>query len=252
MEDTPADYIYAYIAARNAPAMKLASRGYFNSGVVGQLSMNTLFLLNPIKQSLLYTVRRANRGDIDVIVRLLKEEYQKRLLSPAISRDILIQQLKRRPKFRIDNYFIALKEDKPVGVCSAWDMTPIKKNRILAYSAGLTIGRRVYNIAATLAGAAPLPVTGEAFKDVTIADYAVKNRDPIIMEALLRYIGGRYRKKNYHSLIFGSDINDPLLKAASPFLSREIRSNVVLGRLNQTIASGNSLQGLLYADAVQI
>jgi hypothetical protein len=48
--------------------------------------------------------------------------------------------------------------------------------------------RFFYNLAAQLYGSPPLPKPGEPFKDVTIAEYAVIDRNPEVMEALLRHI----------------------------------------------------------------
>lgn len=251
-EGTSAEFIYAYVAAQNFPAMKLTEQGYFNSDVVGQLSMNTLLLLYPVKQSRGYSVKRADRADIPAIVQLLEEEFQQRLLSPAISRDIFLDYLKRRPNFGIENYFIALKGGRLVGLCSAWDMTVFKKNRVLTYSTGMSMIRQVYNMAAKFSSAASLPAAGEPFRDITIAEYAVKDRNPDILEALLRYIANNYRTRGYHSLIFGSDSKDPLLKATSPFLSRELRSNVILGSLNNSAEKEIYARGLFYADVVQL
>ncbi|MFH5885629.1 hypothetical protein ACG2F4_15065 [Halalkalibaculum sp. DA3122] len=244
-------FIYAYIMDRNIPAMKLSEHGFFSPRVVGQISMVNILLLFPKQLSRTYTVRRAQPADINAIVELLKEEHTNKFLAPEMNGDLFLQNLTQRPLFGIENYFLALLGNEIVGVCSAWDMTALKKNRILKYGLRMELSRMLYNLAASIAGAARLPNTGEALRDITIAEYAVMDRDPAIMEALLRYVYNTFRQDGYHSMIFGGGANEPLLGATKPFIAREVRSNVVLGTLHKTHPEIKNT-GLIYADAIQI
>ncbi|MDR8394400.1 hypothetical protein NC796_24845 [Aliifodinibius sp. S!AR15-10] len=245
-------YIYAYILEQNIPAMKLSGHGYFSSRVVSQISMINILLLKAVRLSRTYTIRRAKLADVDSIVELLKEEHRSRFLAPGMSKEIFVQNLAERPQFGIENYYLAVSGDDVVGVCSVWDMTALKKNRIQTYGPTMRLMRWVYNMVAPILGAASLPTAGEALKDITIAEFAVKDRDPEIMEALLRHVYNHYRKLGYHSIIFGSSSDDPLLKAAGAFLSREVRSNVILGTLQGFDSQEIISPALIYADAVQI
>jgi hypothetical protein len=56
----------------------------------------------------------------------------------------------------------------------------------------------------------------------------VENRDPHILQALLRQIYRDYREKKYHMLIFGCSGDDPLMAATRPFLSQSLISNIYL------------------------
>lgn len=245
-------FIYAYIIEQNRPAMKLADRGYFSSKVVGQISMVNILLLFPIKKSRKYTVRKARVTDIDKIVELLEKEHSQRFLAPEMNRETFMQNLVHRPQFGIENYYLALSGNEIIGVCSAWDMTDLKKNRILKYGIVMGFIKWVYNLVAFIFGASQLPKAGEKLRDITIAEYAVKDRDPEIMEALLRYIYNQYRQQGYHSIIFGSSVGDPLLKATEIFISKDVRSNVILGTLQQPDVIDTNPPGMIYADTVQI
>lgn len=249
---TGVKYLYAYIIDRNKPAMKLASAGYLFSRVVGQISMVTILLLLPLKLNNKYKTRRATSADIDRIVELLQKEYSQLFLAPYIDRKTFLKNLAERPHLDISNYYVALFQNKIVGVCSAWDMTSFKKNRVLKYGLKMKAIRLFYNFVALLFGSSKLPKTDEAFRDITIAEYAAKNRDPEILEALLRYISNHYRKEGYHSIIIGSAANDPMLNATDIFLSKQVRSNVILGAIKKERTQEIELQTLIYADAIQI
>ncbi len=245
-------FIYAYVMEQNIPAMKLSAHGFFSSRVIGQISMVNILLLFPKQLIRKYTIRRAGPSDVDSIVELLKEEHRHRFLAPEMNKEIFMRNLAERPQFNIRNYYLALSGDDVVGVCSAWDITILKKNRILEYGPTMRFMRWVYNMTAPILGAARLPNAGEALRDITIAEFAIKEHDREIMEALLRYIYNQYREQGYHSIIFGSSTDDPLMKATSAFISKEVRSNVILGILQQASAEGIINPALIYADAIQI
>lgn len=251
-KDTGVEYLYAYIIEQNKPAMKLVELGYLFPRVVGKITMVTILLLLPVKLNKEYKIRRATPSDIDSIVELLQKEYAQQFLGPSMDREIFMKNLAERPNLDISNYFVALFQNKIVGVCSAWDMTPFKKNRILKFGLKMKAVRFFYNMTARFFSGSKLPKEGEAFRDITIAEYAVNNRDPEILEALLRYIYKHYRKEGYHSIIIGSGVNDPMLKATDIFLSKEVRSNVILGAIDREKAQQIESSSLIYADAIQI
>lgn len=252
------EYFYAYIMERNAPAMDLINRRHPRfpnvpyTNVIGQISMVNILLFLPVRLSRKYEVRTATASDIIPIIDLLQHEHRMRFLAPAMDRNIFLQNLKRRPNFAIENYIVALAGDEMVGVCSAWDMTVFKKNRLLEYKDRFKLVHASYNMAALLVGAALLPKTGESFRDITIAEYAVKERNPEILNALLRYAHNRFRKEGYHSIIFGTSVDDPFLSATRDFFSKEIRSNVILGSKQKSKIAHKKNIPLIYADTVLI
>jgi len=250
--NTDVEYLYAYVIGKNIPAMKLVETGHLQSSVIGKIVMATIFLVTPKKVSSKYRVRPAERDDLGMIVQLLAAEHRERFLAPALDSNIFLENLHRRPNFSINNYFVALEGQQIVGVCSAWDMTSFKRNRVLNYGRKLALLRFLYNSAAMLFGSPRLPKPGEAFRDITIAEYAVRNRDPGIMEALLRFLYQHYRSKGFQSIIFGSSEDDPLLKATDTFITNKVISNVILASLESNPLQRHGGKPLIYADAIQI
>lgn len=134
--------------------------------------------------------------------------------------------------------------------CMGYDS--LQKNRILKFGLKMKAVRLFYNMTARIFGGSKLPKEGEAFRDITIAEYAVENRDPKILETLLCHIYKHYKKEGYHSIIIGSDVNNPILKATDIFWSKKVRSNVILGSVEREKAKEIELQPFIYADAIQI
>lgn len=214
--------------------------------------MVTILTLLPIKADKKFPIRQATPADIDNIVQLLSKEYQQRFLAPEMDRNIFVKNLEERPNLDIHDYYLALSDSEIVGVCSAWDMGSFKKNIVLKYGSKMGTIRILYNTAAQLVGSPKLPRTGIPYRDITIAEYAVKDQEPKILESLLRHIYAKYRQKGYHSIIIGTSPNDPLRDATDVFISKEVRSNVILGSARQSKAFELEPQPLMYADAIQI
>lgn len=253
MKDRPeVKYLYAYVMEGNRPADKLARLGELDSRWAGSVSMSTILTIKPIALDSKYTVRKAEMADVDQIVALLSDEYRQQWLAPEMSKKRFLQNLKNRQNIGIKNYFLAIRNNEVVGTCLAWDMTPFKKNRIWFHGFRMGLIRFGYHIAARLTGNPPLPKPGEAVKDVTIAEYAVRDRDPKIMEALLRFVYREYRRKGYQAVIFGCDSHDPIIKATKPFISREVRSRVIITPLQENSKRNLIPPDLIFADAIQI
>lgn len=105
----------------------------------------------------------------------LKGTEAARFWAPEMNQEVFQKNLEQRPSFGIENYMLALADNQIVGVCSAWDMMPFKKNRILEYGVVFGMTRLLHNTAAPLLGIPLLPKAGEAFRDITIAEYAVRD-----------------------------------------------------------------------------
>ena len=248
-------YIYSYIMGTNKPAMSLVNRRHFRfpgvpfSSVIGQITMATILLCIPVGPGKKYNIRPATLSDVPQIVDLLSKEFRQRFLAPVIDTETFMDNLRKRPDFGITNYLIAECKGSIIGVCSVWDMSSLKRNTVVDYGRRMGLIRKAYNLVSPLLGVPRLPPAGEVLKVLTIAEYAVADRKPEILEALLRHIYRSYRGK-YHSIIFGSSKDDPLLKATNPFFTIKIDSNVILGAFDQTEVKKNVGQPLIYADAI--
>jgi len=249
------DVIYLgnmHVTQKGAGKIFLKQLGELDSKLCGSISMFTLLTLKQMKLSSKFLIRKASMSDVEQIVSLLDNAYRDQFLAPVMNLELFMNNLKQRPGIDINNYYLVLQGKKIVGTCLAWDMTPIKKNRIKFRGFKMKLVHNAYNLLAHLNGSAKLPEPGEPYRDVTIAEYAVLDRDPEIMQELLRSVYWDYRRMGYHSVIFGCSSEDPIRQATKPFLSREVRSGVVIAPLQtDSIRSFGNMSGI-YADAIQI
>ena len=245
---------YAVIMQGNKAALGLLNRFHAryphmpHSRVIGQSKVFNILMTFKTKKKGAYSIRHAQINDIDEVVNLLQKEYSARLFSPHVTKDAILCNLKRLPNFGIENYYIAEKNKKIVGVCCAWDMTPLKKNRVLHYGKKFKWASTLYKSFTPLFNFPSLPAEGEYFRDITITDYAVQGRNPEILEALLLKIYGEYRAKKYHMLLFGCDADDSLSRATKPFISQSVISDVLIFSKSKTFVDGFKKNSFFWID----
>jgi hypothetical protein len=214
--------------------------------IINKLDVKTILLALPVKQDHNYTIRHACPDDIPSIISLLNGEYKNRLFGTIFSESTFEHVIADRPDFSIDNYYLALDGLKRiVGVCAAWDCSSFKQNRVISYGTTFLPARVGYWCLSKIFSLPPLPSEGQIFRDVTITDYAVRDRSPAVMEALLRAVYHDYRKLGYHTMIWGSSADDPILKAANVFFHQNIISNIVLLSLKPELIENNAVKNTI-------
>jgi len=220
------------------------------SRIINKLMIRTIFLIFPLNAKSSYKIRRAQREDIPAMVALLNNEHRDRLFGNIYNETTFQSRLERSTGLSVEDYFLAFNHQGACcGVCAAWDMSGMKQTRVVKYGKAFLPSQIAWKSLSFLYGLPPLPVSGDHFREVTITDYAVKDRDPEIMHALLQAVYSEYRQKGYHFMIWGSSIDDPLLKASKGFIGQSIISNIVLFSTDdQWLEDGKVKNNLPYID----
>jgi hypothetical protein len=202
------------------------------SRIIGDLVARTIVLAYPRRASSQFKVRRARLDDIPDVVALLQAEHRPRLFGLVTDRDQFAAQLAQRPGLSIDDYYVVERAGKLEGVCGAWDTSAFKQNRVVRYGFGLSLVRAASMVTASISGFPSLPRPGEAFRDVFLTDWAARDRSEEVMHALIDHIYREYRGRRYHTLVFGSCAQDPLLRAARRFAGTDLVSHIALFSLD--------------------
>ena len=209
-----------------------ADEGIPHSRVADDLIAKTIFFSKPLKNKTPYKVRNAVIEDVPVIVKLLQQEHQQRDFGLFFTEESFIDSLKKR-QLTIENYYVALNKKAEIkGVCLAWDCNRFRRTKVFKYAAGFYPYLVTYQLLEKIFPMAPFPKKGESFNELTITDYAIAERDPEIMHALLSEIYYRHHKRHYHFINWASCGSDPLLKAAKGFWSKDIISNIIFASLD--------------------
>ena len=250
---------YAVVMKKNEAAERFIGKRKWEypnhpfSKIVSDLKVINIMLTFRKKESSEYLVRKATMMDVDSIVSLIREEHSKRLFAPVMDKTIFLKNLEKRPNFDISNYYVAEKEGKTVGVCASWDTGIFKQNVIVRYGRRLKMIKIFHTIFARLFDLPRLPKEGEALRDVTVIEYAAKERNPDILEALLLKIYNEYRVRKYNMLIIGSCSDDPILNATQNFYNHSVVSSVILFSKDESLLEQGKMDtSLPYIDLVAL
>ena len=103
----------------------------------------------------------------------------------------------------------------------------------------------LYKSLALVFNLSPLPLQGECFRDAFITDYAARDRNPGIMNALLRFAYNDLRRRGFQNMMWGSSADDPLLKASGGFFYQRVVSNIVLVSTNPEMIEAGKIRNQL-------
>jgi hypothetical protein len=229
-----ADFGYAVIMRGNRPAEALIDRRYPGSSTVpyrrfiGELDVRNILLTTRRTETSGIKVREARLEDVEPIVALLQAEHRERLFGLVVDSDSFLANLSRRPDFGIESYRVTEEQGRVTGVAAAWDMSVFKQNRVVRYSPRMQLVRGATNLLASVGGWSRLPAPGRSFRDAFITDWAVKDRNPRLLAALLDRFYSEYRCRGYNTLIIGSAAEDPLLQATTGFPNLSVVSRIAL------------------------
>ena len=216
------------------------------SRIINQLDVRNIILTWPVRNSRDYIIRQAGIQDIPEIVTLLNKEHKERLFGNLYDETTFQDYLGNRPELTLDNYYLAFdKKGNPCGVCAAWDCSSFKQTRIIRYGKQFRTAKILYKSLSVIFNLLPLPMQGECFKDFIITDYAARDRDPGIMNALLRFIYNDFRKRGFQIMMWGSSSDDPLLKASESFFYQRVVSNIVLISTDPSMVETGAIRNYL-------
>jgi hypothetical protein len=202
------------------------------SRIIGDLVIKSIIFAFPKKNRTNYLVRKARIEDIPDIVRLLNQEHVQRDFGTVFREEDFEHTLTRKGLV-IEDYYVATDKNGEIkGTCLAWDCSLFRRTKVLNYSIKFYPTLIAYKILQNILPMLPFPGKGKSFRELTITDYAVAGRDPVIMKALLSEIYHRNCNRRFHFLNFASCANDPLLSAANGFWHQNIVSNIVLTSLD--------------------
>ena len=200
--------------------------------IIDELVVKSIFFALPKKNTSSYKIRNACLEDIPDIVRLLQAEHAQRDFGIPFHEDTFLANLANR-KLSVENYYVATTPGGKIkGVCLAWDCSAFRRPRVLSYSSKFYPTLWTYAALEKILPLAPFPAAGECFNELTITDYAVTNRDPVIMHALLCEIYHRHYKSKYHFIQWASCGSDPLLQAANGLWHKNMTSHIIFNSMD--------------------
>lgn len=174
-------------------------------------------------------VRRARTADLEAMADLIERALAGRLFAPRYDAERLARDAQVIPGLDLDHYFLAERGGRLVGMLAAWDEGPLRRTTLLDYDLAGQALRAAYKAASFfLRSAAPLPDPGQSFRTLTTTRVAIADRDPGVLQDLLRAVVNEHLGSGYHMLHVGFAGDDPLRAALKPFFVQRFASQIYL------------------------
>ena len=128
--------------------------------------------------------------------------------------------------FRVEDFILARKDGRLVGVVGLWDQSSFKQTVVQDYHGPLRWARPLYNAASRLRGGPPLPEVGGQLRSAYASFICVADNDRAIFAALLRRLYNLAAERGYAYLLVGLSARDPLLPVARRYRHITYRSTL--------------------------
>ena len=119
--------------------------------------------------------------------------------------------------FRIEDFTLAVREGRVVGVAARWDQSRFKQITVAGYRGKARLVRPLHNAMARLRGFAAMPPPGSELKCCFVGFVAVDDDEPDVFRVILREIYNDAVAGGYAYVLAGFHEKDPLLRVAAGY-----------------------------------
>ena len=177
-------------------------------------------------------IRKATKQDqAQLIDFLIKEGPKKQFFPEYVKEDFKKNEFLK--DLSVEDFYIATKNKKIVGVLAKWDQSKFKQTIIKDYNGWIKIFKCFYNFSAKIFKFQPLPKKGGRLKYFFLSHIVIKNNNRDIFKALLRRVYNDNINKEYSYFTVGLSEKDPLLKIARQYFHISYQSDIYLIHFNQ-------------------
>ena len=192
----------------------------------GYLTKAVILLNHKKKISGSYEIIRGSQNNLDEIILFLEAEGKKKNLFPCYNREDFNSDFLK--DFKIEDFYLAVKDDRIVGMVGKWDQNNFKQNVIAGYSLAFKAFRSIYNAVGKVFHWPAIPAIGEKINFLYISFIAVADNDQKVFGDLLKAVYNDELKSKYLYLVLGLNERDPLIKALAGFICLTYRSEIFL------------------------
>jgi len=160
----------------------------------------------------------------------------------ALARTVEMFKLRWR-EFRVEDFFIAVRGGRLIGVLGCWDQTSFKQTRIAGYTAPLRWLVPAANVLHPLIGTPRFPQPGEEVPYFYIGFLAVDGDDLRVFRALLRFLYNQTVGSRHAYAILALHERDPLLPALREYSLTSFSGRLFCVTFDDGEASFRNLDG---------
>lgn len=204
-----------------------------NSVASGRAGLPTYYPCGDIETSLIFRIRSPRISDLALrrasVADLQKmQQFHDRYapLRQFYPRYEFSRVLDGHPYFHglaLQDYWLAFRGDELVGMAALWDQKSFKQTRVIAYPAGLSGLRHLWNLWARIFGGLHLPPAGGTMRYLMLHSVLVRDDDPSVLRALLAEMSSCAASRQA-AISAGFFLDDPLRQAVQRCRRQILRS----------------------------
>jgi len=164
-----------------------------------------------------FQILKGSRQKLDEILDCIERNGSQKQFYPFYLKEDFLTNEGILRDFQIEDFYIALKNDKVMGVMAKWDQINFKQTIVTAYKGKMEVLKPFYNLGAKVFGYPSFPVPNSQLKFFYLCFIAIDSNDLQIFRELLRAIYNDTVGLGYSYFLLGLHLRDPLLKALKEF-----------------------------------
>lgn len=157
-------------------------------------------------------IARASRADLGAVAGCLQRNYARYQCSPFWSEQDLRSEERCR-NLSLDDFLLALRDDRVVGCAAIWDQRELKQHVVKAYAPRIARWRPAFNAIAPMLGLPRLPAVGEPLRQAYLSHVAVDDDDPAVLVSLVAAALRQGAERGLRLLTLGLSERNPMLPA---------------------------------------
>ena len=162
-------------------------------------------------------IEKGSTDRLSDIVECLQRNGATKQFYPYYKKEDFISKNRAIGKFNINDFYVALKKDKVVGVLAKWDQRESKQVVVTGYKGMMKIRKPIFNVGAKIFGFSALPQPGSQLNFYYVSFIAIDFNNVEIFRSMLRTLYNDSIGMGYSYFLIGLHADDPLLKVAREY-----------------------------------
>lgn len=202
-------------AKRILTSKKAGLPAYNDFGLYYLIAINLLAKKRKIGNDI--NIINGSKENLEKIMEFINKEGPRKQFFPYYSKKDFISGDGSLRDLNIEDFYIAVKKNKIVGVMAKWDQTNFKQSKVINYKGKMKFAKPFYNFGARIFGYHALPNPGDQLRFFYTVLLAIESDDPEVFRSLLNKMHNDSIGTDYSYFLVGLHSKDPLLKVIGDY-----------------------------------
>jgi len=173
-------------------------------------------------------IEKGSKDRLGEIVSCMQRNGSKKQFYPYYTEEDFYNSNGFLQDFNIADFYVALRNNKVVGVIAKWDQSNFKQVIIGAYKGRIKILKPLVNSAAKIFGFPEIPLPNSQLQAFYVSHIAIDSNDSEIFRALLNHIYNEHVGSKYTYFLVGLHSRDPLSQTLKHYWHIKYKSRLFI------------------------